>query len=84
MIIFVLNIYIQHIIITVDVGTREIFRSSSSYTQVYKYLKKRVSQEIELLSNHKKIVHNIKLNYLALHDNGQKFFCMNHLPKSML
>ena len=30
-------------IITVDVGTKEIFRSSATYSQVYKYLKKRVS-----------------------------------------
>ena len=35
-------IQMQHITITVDVGTRQIQRSSSSYSEVYKYLKKKV------------------------------------------
>ena len=33
---------LQHIIMAVDIGTKHILRSSSSYRQVYKYLKKKV------------------------------------------
>ena len=41
----------QHIILTLDVGTREIERSTSTYTEVYKYLKKRVCTAHIYISN---------------------------------
>ena len=40
-----LPILVAHHILTVDVGTRRIFRSSATYKEVYKYLKKKVGME---------------------------------------